>query len=246
MAGTMTDKIFVADTQWAIAAKVSVDVLERVRARLPNWLRGAGSKVVKGNDGFAALLVFGGPAEEGEPAASKLTLEAKTPVYLLDLDDEAPSTIELFGSGRKHKRVHPADLLEEHGIELPGGEPIESPLLTVGLLEGVTPAQAKKAVPDVDGKLTEHERGTLITEGPGSATLGLALELGCRAYIVDYDITDGSFGCEVIEPDGSVKRFSPTPSPNYEPISSILGETTLDGILRVLRIPRDGFNRGAP
>jgi hypothetical protein len=242
----MTDKVFHLDTQWAIAAKVPVDVLERVRARLPSWLRGAGSKVIEGNDGFAGLLVFGGPAEEGEPAATKLTTEEETPVYLLDFDDEAPSTIELLGSGRKHRRVHPADLLEEHGIQLPRGEPIASPLLTVGLLEGVTPAQAKKAVPDVDAKLTEHERGTLITEGPGSATLVLALELGCRAYIVEYDSTGGSFACEVIEPGGSVKRFSPTPSPNYEPISSILGETTLDGILRVLRIPRDLFNRSAP
>ena len=242
----MIDKVFHLDTQWAIAANVPVDVLERARARLPSWLRGAGSKVIEGNDGFAGLLVFGGPAEEGEPAATKLTIEQKTPVYLLDFDDEAPSTIELLGSGRTHKRVHPADLLEEHGIKLPAGEPVASPFLTVGLLEGVTPAQAKKAVPDVDGKLTEHERGTLVTESPGSATLVLALELGCRAYIVEYDSTDGSFGCEVIEPGGSVKRFSPTPSPNYEPISSILGETTLDGILRVLRIPRDGFNRSAP
>ena len=114
-------------------------------------------------------------------------------------------------------------------------------MLTVGILDGVTPAQAEKAVPDVDGKLTEHERGTLVTEGPGSATLILALELGCRAYIVDYDRSDGSFGCKVIEPGGSVKRFSPKPSPNYEPIPSILGETTLDGILRVLQIPRELF-----
>ena len=132
----MTDKIFPADPQWAIAAEVPAAALEGVRARLPSWLRGAGSKVVEGNDGFSALLVFGGPVEEGEPVATKLTLEAKTPVYLLDLDDEAPATVELSGSRRVYKRVHPADLLEEHGIELPGSEPLASPLLSVGLLEG--------------------------------------------------------------------------------------------------------------
>ena len=55
-----------------------------------------------------------------------------------------------------------------------------------------------------------------------------------------------AFSCEVIEPGGSIKRFSPKPSPNYEPIASILGETTLDGILRVLQIPRDLLGQRAP
>lgn len=239
----MTEKIFCNEIHWAIAAKVPVDVLEGVRASLPSWLRGVGSKVVEGRAGFAALLVFGGPAEEGEPAAAMLTHDEKTPVYLLDLDDEAPSTVELSGSRRKYKRVHPAGFLDEHGIQPPDSQAVAAPLLAVGMLDGVAPAQAAMAVPDVDGELSDHENGTLVTKGPGSATLILARELGCRAYLVEYDPSDGSFVCEIIEPGESIKRFSPVPSPDGEPIVSILGETTLDGILRVLQIPRELFDR---
>jgi len=52
-------RIFREDTQWAIAGNVSMVALERLAGQLPKELQGDGSKIVAGNDGFAALLVFG-------------------------------------------------------------------------------------------------------------------------------------------------------------------------------------------
>ena len=66
-------KITPNDTRWAIAAKVPVDTLEGVRAKLPKLLCGKGSKVVAGDAGFCALLVFGENADEGESAAMQLS-----------------------------------------------------------------------------------------------------------------------------------------------------------------------------
>ena len=47
------------DTQWAIAGKVATTMLEQLARTLPKELQGEGSKVVAGQDGFSALLVFG-------------------------------------------------------------------------------------------------------------------------------------------------------------------------------------------
>ncbi|HSK04781.1 MAG TPA: hypothetical protein VK932_26200 [Kofleriaceae bacterium] len=49
-----------------------------------------GHRVVTGKDGFAALLVFGGPADLGERPATELAKRGG-PVYLLDRDGEAYS-----------------------------------------------------------------------------------------------------------------------------------------------------------
>src|SRR5262245_55895594 len=100
------------DTQWAIAGSVDIAVLEKFMRQLPKELQGDGSRVVTGNDGFAALLVFGDLPNE---TLAKRLLTTVTPVYLLDFDDDAPVTLKL---DRKKTRVtetrmdeHPADFL---------------------------------------------------------------------------------------------------------------------------------------
>jgi hypothetical protein len=114
-------KISREDTQWAIAATVSTTTLKRLARRLPKELQDAGSKVVAGKEGFAALLVFGDLPDE---TLAKQLLASVTPVYLLDFDDDAPVTLKL---DRKKTRVtetrvdeHPAEFLDAHGIVAPG------------------------------------------------------------------------------------------------------------------------------
>jgi hypothetical protein len=227
------------DTQWAIAAKVPVETLEGVRAKLPKLLRGNGSKVVAGDDGFAALLVFGENAAEGESAATRLSSDAGTAVYLLDFDDDAPSITELAKGRERRKRGHPADFLEERGIIAPGYAPAPSTIVSVGVIEELTPAQARKQLPELPASAFHaHPRGTLLT-ADGLAIMSLALRAKRRAYIVDVDRNDGSFTCEIVEPGPKVVEFAPTrPSANTPQVDSVLGETTLDGILRILEIPR--------
>jgi hypothetical protein len=66
------------------------------------------------------------------------------------------------------------------------------------------------------------------------------IELQCRAYSITFDRRDGTFSVEQIEPDFSVKQWTTgTPNPNYEQVTSILGVTTIDEILRILEIPRE-------
>ena len=81
------DPVVPGDTQWAIAGKVPLSALERCRRELDDWLQGEGSKVVSGSEGFAALLVFGGPPE-GESLAVEISRKHKTPIYVLDFNDE--------------------------------------------------------------------------------------------------------------------------------------------------------------
>ena len=69
--------------------------------------------------------------------------------------------------------------------------------------------------------------------------MSLALRAKRRGYIVGVDRSDNSFSCEIVEPGPKVVQFAPTkPSGSSEQIDSVLGETTLDGILGVLGIPR--------
>jgi hypothetical protein len=113
-------RVFSDDTQWALAGKVSTAVLEQIARQLPKELQGEGSKVVAGNEGFAALLVGDLPSER---SAHQL-LATATPVYLLDFDDDAPVTLKLdrmkahVTEARVNK--HPADFLKEYGIVAPG------------------------------------------------------------------------------------------------------------------------------
>ena len=226
------------NARWAIAANVTAVTLEALRSRLPKPLRGEGSKVIVGDD-FAALLVFGENASEGESAAARLASEVSTPVYLLDFDDDAPAITELSKGRERRKRGHPADFLEERGIVAPGHEPATPIVQSVGIVEDLTPAQARKLFPRISAaSLQPHPRGTLVTS-TGFDAMSLALRAKRRGYIVGVDRSDNSFSCEIVEPGPKVVQFAPTkPSGSSEQIDSVLGETTLDGILGVLGIPR--------
>ena len=236
-------RIFRDDTQWAIAGNVETAVLEKLMRQLPKELQGDGARVVTGNDGFAALLVFGDLPNE---TLAKRLLAAVTPVYLLDFDDEAPVTLKL---DRRKTRVtetrvdeHPADFLEEHGIMAPGYVLTPTPVREVGVIEGVSVSEAKRALPSEadDVEVRDHPRGVLID----NAIIGgmLADELGRRGFLVfrDPEAKDGWFCCVVHEPGKEPASYSPVrPDLNSPPLDNILGETTLEGIVRVLEIPRE-------
>jgi hypothetical protein len=234
--------IFREDTQWAIAGNVSTTALEQLACRLPRELQGDGSKVVEGKQGFAALLVFGDVPDE---ALAKQLLAFVSPVYLLDFDDEAPVIVKF---DRKKTRVietrideHPADFLEERGIVAPGYAFTPSPIAAVGLVEGTTPEEAKRALPSAEVEFREHPRGVLIVNDESGMVAGwLSKSLGRRAYMVLRNPEDGWFACTLCEPGQEAVAYSPVrPNPNRPPIDNILGETTLEGILRVLAIPRE-------
>jgi hypothetical protein len=229
-------RISTGDTRWAIAAKVPVETLEAVRAKLLKELRGKGSKVVAGEQGFTALLVFGLNAEDGESAATQLSHDLGAAVYLLDFNDMVPSVKELAKGRVRRKRGHPADFLEERGIVAPGYNPPPSTIVSVGVIEDITPAEARKAQPKLPASaFRAHPRGTLVAETDGFTILSLALRVKRRCYIVDVDRTDGSFSCDIVGPGPTSVQFAPTrPSVNLEQVDSVLGETTLEGILRVL------------
>jgi hypothetical protein len=79
----------------------------------------------------------------------------------------------------------------------------------------------------------------LVEDASGITTLKLSRKLKRRSFTLFYDRSDGSFSCIVWISDQHEECFSVgRESVNYKPIDSILGETTLDGILRVLDIPR--------
>src|SRR5512140_1641574 len=110
----MTEERFPADANWAIVGRVPAEALSKIGRELPDWIQGDGHRVVTGKDGFAALLVFGGPADAGEPYAAKLARPG--PVYVLDFDDEAPSIQEFWGARMKYRKGDPLDFMEEHGF----------------------------------------------------------------------------------------------------------------------------------
>jgi hypothetical protein len=239
-------KVFPGDTQWAIAGQFAAPVLVKLGRRLPRWLHGDGHRVVTGKDGFAALLVFGGPTDDGDPIVAELVKTG--PVYLLDFDDEldfeedAYAIQEFTSAGMEYVPGYPNEFLEARGIIAPGWEPARpSPVVTAGVVEGITAEEAQRAYPDVVARFAAHPRGVLVT---GGAASGIAIDLSMRrklrAYAVYFNREDGDFSCVVSEPDGSDACFAlDHPSPNYPPLDSVLGETTLDGILRVLEIPRE-------
>lgn len=234
-------KIFREDTQWAIAGSVETAVLDKLARQLPKELQGDGSKVVTGKDGFAALLVFGDLPSE---MLAKRLLTDVTPVYLLDFDDDAPVTLRL---DRRKTRVtetrideHPADFLEDHGIMAPGYVLTPTPVREVGIIEGISVDEARRALPSVaDGvELRDHPRGALVNDAIIAGRV--ADKLGRRAFLVfrDPEANDGWFCCVVHEPGKEPASYSPVrPDLNSPPLDNILGETTLEGIVRVLEIP---------
>jgi hypothetical protein len=235
-------KVFPGDTQWAIAGKIPVSALVALGRRLPRWLHGDGHKVVTGKDGFAALLVFGGPADLAETLAAELPRRGK--VYLLDFDDEAYSIKELTGTRVKRLRGYPNEFLEERGIIAPGWEPSPpSPVITAGVVEGITVEEARRTYPDVDARFAEHPRGVLVFgDAASSVAVGLSVRRKLRSYAVYFNPEDQRFSCAISEPDGRTAWFTTgTPNPSRVSLDSILGETTMDGILRVLEIPRELF-----
>jgi len=104
------------DTKWAIAAKLPASILEAARCELSEFLQTDGSKVVSGDKGMSALLVFGGSPGEGEDLAVELSQRHKASVYWLDFHDDGPSVGQFDGERVKWKRGHPADFLESYGI----------------------------------------------------------------------------------------------------------------------------------
>jgi len=232
-------RIFREDTQWAIAANVPATALEQLVSRLPRDLQGDGSKIVEGRGGFTALLVFGDVPDE---TLAKQLLASVTPVYFLDFDDDAPVTLKLDRT-KTHvteTRVneHPADFLEAQGIAAPGYVLTPSPVKSVSLVKGVSLSEAKRAIPDAAVEFVSHPRGVLINYAPAGGLL--AEQLGRRAYLVFHNPEDGWFSCIVYEPGLELASYSPVrPNPNCPPLSNIHGETTLEGILRVLEIPRE-------
>lgn len=231
--------IFPNDTQWAIASNVETDLLQRLVFQLPDELQGNGSRVVVGTDGFAALLVFGGVPSE---TLAKSLLASATPVYLMDFDDEAPIILKF---DRRKTRVtetriteHPADFLEEHGITPPGYEPLTTPVKEAGVIEGASVDEVKRALPSEmrDVEPRSHARGVLLDNA--IIAMIAADRLDKRAYLVSYDPTDGWFSCVVHEPGKERSAFSlGEPDVNAIPLDNILGETTREGIMRVLEIP---------
>jgi hypothetical protein len=236
-------KVFPEDTQWAIAGKVPASTLAKIGRRLPEWLHGDGHRVATGKDGFAALLVFGGPADLGERPATELA-QRGGPVYLLDFDDEAYSIKELTGSKVKRLRGYPNELLEKHGIIAPGWEPSPpSPVIVAGVVEGITAEEARRLCPGSEAKFAEHPRGVLVTGYAATAAADkLTNQCKVRSFTVFFDPRDRDFACAVTEPDkGNAWFTTGEPNPGHVQLDSILGETTMDGILRVLGIPRSLF-----
>jgi hypothetical protein len=233
-------KIFPGDTQWAIAGKIAAPVLEKIGRRLPTWLHGDGQRVVTGKDGFAALLVFGGHVGYGDDLAAELAKLG--PAYLLDFDDEAPLIKQFTRTRTRHLPGWPPDLLEEHGIIAPGYEPSPpTPVITIGVVEGITPEEAQRAYPEVEARFAAHPRGVLVTgDGASGVAVDLTIRRKLRSFAIYFNPENQRFSCVISEPEGEDACFTiGKPSPNYLQLDSIFGETTIDGILRVLEIPRE-------
>lgn len=235
--------ITTGDTQWALAAKVPAEVLEAAREELSDFLQGEGSRVVRGDKGMSVLLVFGGSLGEGEDLAEELTRKHKISVFLLEFGDWA--RIQQFDGTRvKTKHGHPAKFLESYGVITPGYEQrtLVAPCTVIGVVQGATLEQACRAMPRKKKTFVANSRGVLVNDlSHASTTLTLSQKLKCRSYTLFYNRDEGSFICIVRNPDQPLNEESfsvGTEDANSIPIDSILGETTLDGILRVLDIPR--------
>lgn len=233
--------ITTGDTQWALAAKVPIAVLEAARGEFSDFLQGDGSRVVHGTKGMSVLLVFGGSIGEGDDLAEELTRKHKTSVFLLEFGDWAG--IKQFDGARvKRKKGHPAKFLESYGVIAPGYESkfLPAPPITViGVVEGATLEQARRALPRKKELFAANSHGVLVND-VANETLKLSQKLKRRSFTLLYNREEGTFGCLIWRSDQDEECFTVDSSSwvNYKHVDSILGETTLDGILRVLDIPR--------
>jgi hypothetical protein len=231
--------IFPGDTQWAIAAKVPAAALEQARRELSEFLQTDGSRIVTGNDGMSALLVFGGSLGEGEDLAGELSRSHRTPVYLLDFDDHGFSIQRFDGTRTRWEKGNPVEFLETYGITPPGFEPIKTTVVIVGVVEGTTLDRACKALPKAKHLFTSNSRGVLVKDVSGLVTLYLSRALKRSSYTLSYDRANGNFFCSIWESDQKPEMCFANGESHADcvMIDSILGETTLEGILRALDIP---------
>jgi hypothetical protein len=240
---SIQSEIFPQDTQWAIAARISAKVFTAIRRQLSKPLRAKGSKVVSGDGGMSALLVFGGSIDEGERSAIALSREYQTPVYILNFNDEACSIRQFEGTRVSWKPGHPAEFLQSCAITAPGYEPLpelsEPRLTIVGVVEDTTLAQACQALPGSTNLFTANSRGVLVLDASGTTTLALSRALGCRSFTIFYD-GNKRFWCSVWTSDSRPEEcfaIGKSIASCHQAVDTILGETTIDGILRVLDIP---------
>jgi hypothetical protein len=240
------------DTKWALAAKVPPAVLEAARRRLAELseLPLDGSQVMVGDQGMAVLLAFDGPPSDGEYLAVRLSRKHRTPFYVLDFDDNleyedyAVAIMRFDGNKLTRMKGNPVELLESYGIMVPGFGPLpESPVTSIGVVEDVTLDEARKAMPEAQEFFIANARGVLVKAHSGAVTMQLARAFYRRSYVVFYDREDKTFLCSVCHPDQMGDECFPIGmDPGSSPVvDSILGETTMDGILRVLDIPRDAL-----
>ena len=110
---------------------------------------------------------------------------------------------------------------------------------SIGVVHGVTVEQACMAFPKYKLLFTENPRGVLVDNPAGLATFELARKLQCHSFTLFYNIEDETFFCVTRGPGKPDACFTTgNPMPTYQPIDSILGETTLEGVMRILSIPR--------
>lgn len=118
-----------------------------------------------------------------------------------------------------------------------------SPIIAVGVIDDATPVQAREAIPTLKQLFTSNARGVLVRDVSGLVTVTLSMKLRRRSFTLFFDRSDKSFMCTVWRPDQQQDECFAVgkPTKSYKVLDSILGETTLDGILRVLDIPRDAL-----
>ncbi|HWO21269.1 MAG TPA: hypothetical protein VNO30_21015 [Kofleriaceae bacterium] len=113
------------------------------------------------------------------------------------------------------------------------------PMRSVGVVRGITVDQACIAFPKYRLLFSESPRGVLVDNPAALATFELARKLGCYSFTLFYNLEDGTFFCVTRGPGKLDACFTTGKAmPTYQPISSILGETTMEGVMRVLSIPR--------
>ncbi len=233
------------DTRWAIAAKVAVPKLEKLADEA--IIRAIRWRILEGKDGFAAIVAGDGPADDYDTFCADFAVKWKMPVYLLDFYDEGESIREFAAKATPKwiKRQHPAAFLRERGITAPGHEPRpRSPVRIALVVEGETPEATKKASPDKSLAFEPHPRGTIVS-GDVRVTGQTLLEKRIRGpiYRVLCNPATGRFSCYVYQRGQKTRLFDPFGDRDdpqfYDYVDSILGETTLDGLLRVLAIPKE-------
>jgi hypothetical protein len=224
------------DTQWAVAAAVPTKALDDLRRHLFRELREAGLRTVVEEKGFAALLVFGGSSDQSESLAQEISDKYATAAYALDFDDEAPSVRKFEKQRIRYLREEPWEFLEQRGIIAPGFEPLEDvPTIAVGVIDDVTVEEARHELLKVsDFPVVANSRGVVI-DAFGRAAMRVGRALKRRTFSLHYE-PGGDLSCTRYEPGKPTAIFGAA-SAHYVSIDSIEGETTFEGIVRVLDIP---------